>query len=173
MSSIISVKKEKQEEERDELIRIEENTIEASRKKQKQDDKEAEEFRKNKIKIIQKKLENGEDTLAILDATESLNKIEPQIETQVIISNNQEIDDRVENYIFEEVKIPNFGPEVPENLTGYFGAIRSPGSRQLAAGFTIELGLKRALTDAFSCLAWRPTLEAETLLATTTDKMEY
>ena len=42
----------------------------------------------------------------------------------------------------------------------YFDAIRSPVDRQLAGGFTIELGLTRALSDAFSCLTWKSSLES-------------
>ena len=68
-----------------------------------------------------------------------------------------------------------YGPAVPAQLNGffllllfllnkkkleaYFDAIRPPGERQLAGGFTIELGLTRALGDAFSCLTWKSTLE--------------
>lgn len=164
---------EKQGEERDEMIRIEEQSIEDSRKKLALEDKKIEENRRNKVKQIQQKLINGEDTLSILDATESLNKIESDvpIETKVIIQ-AQDIAEHVENYFYQDVSLPSHGPAVPSNLSNYFGAIRSPGSRQLAAGFTIELGLQRALTDAFSCLAWRPTLEAEMVLSGT-EKMEY
>ena len=45
-------------------------------------------------------------------------------------------------------------------LKAYFDAIRSPVERQLAGGFTIELGLTRALSDAFSCLTWKSSLES-------------
>ena len=47
-------------------------------------------------------------------------------------------------------------------FSDYFSAIRSPAARQLAGGFTIELGLSRALNDAFSCLGWKSSLNAST-----------
>ena len=82
----------------------------------------------------------------------------------------------VELYNYAEIDMETYGPAVPAQLNGffsssfisfskqkkleaYFDAIRPPGERQLAGGFTIELGLTRALGDAFSCLTWKSTLE--------------
>ena len=81
----------------------------------------------------------------------------------------------VELYSYAEMAMETYGPSVPAQLNGffllffsslfkmsveaYFDAIRPPGERQLAGGFTIELGLTRALGDAFSCLTWKSSLE--------------
>ena len=80
------------------------------------------------------------------------------VASEVVVTNQETV--AVELYEYRDMDIDTEGPKVPPNLQPYFSAIRSPQERQLAGGFTIELGLNRALADAFSCLAWRSQLGA-------------
>jgi len=125
-------------------------------------DSEIERKRKEKeSELIQKIETNGDISEVLLAKTNIQNTVESELMKEEVIMHHQEAQE-IENYIYTEKESNNFGPTVPKEFNDYFSAIRSPAARQLAGGFTIELGLSRALNDAFSCLGWKSSLNAST-----------
>jgi len=144
-----------------EQIIMEKRAIEDAKVKMAQTEQDAERARLAEEKRLLEKIETGGDITDIMHRRTNLNvETEQRLQSEVVIT-NQEVQ-QVELYTYVENKVETHGPTVPESpeLNAYFDAIRSPVDRQLAGGFTIELGLTRALSDAFSCLTWKSSLES-------------
>jgi len=158
---------------------MEKRAIEDAKVKMAQTEQDAERARLAEEKRLLEKIETGGDITDIMHRRTNLNvETEQRLQSEVVIT-NQEVQ-QVELYTYVENKVETHGPMVPESpeINGsflvllflsfkkifpflvYFDAIRSPVDRQLAGGFTIELGLTRALSDAFSCLTWKSSLES-------------
>jgi len=140
---------------------MEKRAIEDAKVKMAQTEQDAERARLAEEKRLLEKIETGGDITDIMHRRTNLNvETEQRLQSEVVIT-NQEVQ-QVELYTYVENKVETHGPMVPESpeINVYFDAIRSPVDRQLAGGFTIELGLTRALSDAFSCLTWKSSLES-------------
>ncbi|CAG5098846.1 Oidioi.mRNA.OKI2018_I69.XSR.g16030.t1.cds [Oikopleura dioica] len=112
--------------------------------------------------LLLKKLEAGEDISSIIKFKEKIINREDVVETTVSFTANEE--KKTESYKYEPIVFSNDGVPVPSSeelfKAGYTGAIRQPSDSHMASGYTAELGLRRALTDSFSSLFWRPKLTA-------------
>jgi len=138
---------------------MEKKAIDDARVKMAATEAEAERNRINEEKRLMEKIETGGDITDIMHRRTNLNvETEQRLQSESVVITAQEVK-HVELYSYAEMAMETYGPSVPAQLNAYFDAIRPPGERQLAGGFTIELGLTRALGDAFSCLTWKSSLE--------------
>jgi len=152
-------KSAKEDETLEEQIMMEKKAIDDARVKMAATEAEAERNRINEEKRLMEKIETGGDITDIMHRRTNLNvETEQRLQSESVVITAQEVK-HVELYSYAEMAMETYGPSVPAQLNAYFDAIRPPGERQLAGGFTIELGLTRALGDAFSCLTWKSSLE--------------
>lgn len=146
-----------------EQIHLEKQNIEDAKLKLARAEQENKLQRLRQEQALLHKLEAGEDISSIIKFKEKIINREDTIETATVsLTANEE--KKTESYIYQPIVFANDGLDVPSSdvliKTGYTGAIRQPSDSHMASGYTAELGLRRALTDSFSSLFWRPKLTA-------------